>query len=65
MATLDFDKERIRFVRARLGLTQKQFAKKLDVDVTTVISWEKGRTAPNKGPHLGAFLAAEREADAL
>lgn len=33
--------------RERLGLTQRQFAKMLDVSQSTVASWESGRTEPN------------------
>ena len=63
---LDFDKDRVRLIRARLGLTQVEFAEKLgDVNVETVRNWEQGIHQPTKGPMLGKLLAAEREADAL
>ena len=62
MATASFDRERIRLIRAILGLTQVQFAEKLGVNVSTVVSWELGKSLPTKGPKLGALLAAEREA---
>lgn len=63
MATLDFSKERVRMIRARLGLTQEEFAKMLKVNLQTVRAWEQGATRPTRGPQLGSLLAAEREAE--
>jgi len=64
MATLEFDKDRVRMIRARLGLTQEEFAKMLGVNLQTVRAWEQeGGHRPTRGPMLGKLLAAEREAD--
>ena len=37
---------RIRERRIALGLSQRAFAKKLDIDPTTVYAWEKGIAEP-------------------
>lgn len=40
--------EVVRIVRKRLGLTQEQFARMLDITVSTVNRWENGHSDPNK-----------------
>jgi DNA-binding transcriptional regulator YiaG len=35
-------KDELKKLRARLGLTQQQLAKKLNVDVATISRWERG-----------------------
>ena len=39
----------IRKVRERLGLTQEEFARALQVSQSTVQNWESGRTRPHRG----------------
>jgi transcriptional regulator with XRE-family HTH domain len=41
--------EAIRKVRERLGLTQEEFARALNVSQSTVQNWESGRTRPHRG----------------
>jgi transcriptional regulator with XRE-family HTH domain len=43
--------EKIKAVRARFGLTQKQFARVLNANSLTVSRWERGVLEP-KGPTL-------------
>lgn len=38
----------VRELRARLGLTQEEFARALGITVSTVCRWEKGRARPSK-----------------
>ena len=40
---------RLRAIRKRLGLSQSQAAKKLEVPVATWRNWEQGRNAPHAG----------------
>jgi transcriptional regulator with XRE-family HTH domain len=39
--------EDVKDLRTRLGLTQKEFAKKLGVHAITIIRWEKGTSNPH------------------
>ena len=41
--------EDIRRVRERLGMTQEEFARALQVSQSTVQNWESGRTQPHRG----------------
>jgi len=41
------DKEAIRELRSKLGLSQERLARKLGVSVLTVRRWEKGRSRPS------------------
>ncbi len=43
---IDMDKEQIKKVRFSLDLNQKQFAKRLNVSIQTVQSWEQGICEP-------------------
>ena len=56
---LKFDAERVQFIRARLEMTQQEFADHLRVSVATVRSWEQGETKPYRGVSKGKLLAAE------
>ncbi|MGI9950960.1 helix-turn-helix domain-containing protein [Moorellaceae bacterium AZ2] len=40
--------DRIRRLRARLGLSQKRFAKLLGVSFTSVNRWKNGQARPNR-----------------
>jgi len=46
----------VRGLRARLGLTQEAFARKLDVAFSTVNRWENGKVEP-KGPYAKRLVA--------
>jgi putative transcriptional regulator len=65
MATTQFDAERVRWIRATLGLTQEEFAKRFHVNVSSVRAWEQGQAVPTRGPVIGKLLAAEREAQRI
>jgi putative transcriptional regulator len=39
----------VRYVRARCGLTQAQFAERIEVPIETVRNWEQGKRSP-RGP---------------
>lgn len=43
-----FNRKRLTFARRRRGLTKRDFAKKLRVDVRTVIAWEAGEYRPSE-----------------
>jgi putative transcriptional regulator len=47
-------------IRARLNLTQEQFAARLRVSVRTLQDWEQGRRQPS-GPALSLLRIAEQE----
>lgn len=36
----------LKAARVNSGLTQEQVAKRMNVDVSTIAKWEKGRTSP-------------------
>src|SRR5262249_4413376 len=40
--------DKLRAARRRLGLTQKAFAERLEVDPLTLCKWEQGRARPNR-----------------
>ena len=42
------DSINIKFYREKAGITQKQLAKKLNVDQTAVCHWEKGKNGVSK-----------------
>lgn len=52
--------ERIKNLRKRLGLTQKQLAERLDAEETSVARWENGAVAP-KGDTLYQLLDMARD----
>ena len=53
--------ERLRVLRARLGLSQEQLARRLSVSFATVNRWEAGRSRPSA---RAAAAIAELEASA-
>lgn len=59
MASLDFDQARVQLIRARLQMTQQEFADHLGVSIDTVHSWEQAKTKPFRGALRGKLLAAE------
>lgn len=56
---LHFTAERIRDLRARLGLTQIQFAGELDVSQAAVAQWESGECKPSRPAILEALVRLE------
>jgi len=52
---LTFDADRIKRLRSRLGLTQRQFADAVGVAQPTVANWETGDKRP-EGPEVLARL---------
>ena len=48
MSKGEWDPQKVKNLRIRLGKTQKEFAEMLDVHVVTVIRWEKGNFNPSK-----------------
>ena len=53
-----YEPVKVREIRAKLGLTQAQFADMLCVSLATLQNWEQGRTYPE-----GAAIALLRVAD--
>ena len=53
-----------RATRAKLDMTQEQFAETLGISVKTLHNWEQGRRAPS-GPALRLLRLADRHADLL
>ena len=51
---------RVKQIRARLDLTQTQFAKLVQVEVATIRNWEQGRRQP-EGPALALLTAIEND----
>lgn len=52
----------IKSIRAKLGLTQKQFAEKLGVTTNTVQNWEYGGTIPKAKHQILCSLIEQSEA---
>ncbi|RJF87626.1 helix-turn-helix domain-containing protein [Oleomonas cavernae] len=53
----------VRALRARLGMTQEQFARTYRLPLGTVRDWEQGRTRPD-APALALLAVIEREPEA-
>lgn len=53
----------IKALRARLGMTQEQFARTYRLPLGTVRDWEQGRTRPD-APALALLAVIEREPEA-
>ncbi len=53
----------VKALRARLGMTQEQFARTYRLPLGTVRDWEQGRTRPD-APALALLAVIEREPDA-
>jgi transcriptional regulator with XRE-family HTH domain len=53
--------EHLRKRRMDLGITQKEAARRLEVDQWTVINWERGRTRPARRalPRIARFLGSD------
>jgi putative transcriptional regulator len=49
----------VRELRARLGLTQSEFASRLGLPVDTIRNWEQGKRAP-RGPARALLLLIAR-----
>ena len=69
---IDLPPERIHFVgepdpreiRARLGMTQEEFASALCISVKTLRNWEQGRRDPS-GPAMRLLQIAEKHPEIL
>jgi len=55
----------VRDLRARLGLTQEQFARRLGVTYSTVNHWENGRRTPQPFLMAGLLALDAKSAEAL
>jgi putative transcriptional regulator len=51
---------RVKQIRAKLELTQTQFARLVHVEVATLRNWEQGRRQP-EGPALALLTAIEND----
>ena len=51
-------------IRARLGLSQREFAKLIGVSVDTLQNWEQGRRQPS-GPAAVLLKVLESDAEAV
>lgn len=54
----------VRAIRARLGMTQLEFARSFGFSVNTVRHWEQGRRVP-EGPTRAYLLVIDREPQAV
>lgn len=54
----------VKAIRARLGLTQADFAARFGFDVRAVENWEQGRRQPER-PARALLRVIEREPDAV
>jgi len=61
---LQFTPERIKAIRAALGLNQKEFADKIGVAGSTVSLWESGDRRPEGPEPLSRLYELERKAGA-
>jgi putative transcriptional regulator len=52
----------VRQVRARFGLTQAAFAKKIEVPIETLRNWEQGKRSP-RGPARALLKVVDRAPD--
>lgn len=57
-----FDRERVKWIRIRLGETQSAFARRIGVETNMVCRWEAG-AVPTQARILKALLEAEKEAE--
>lgn len=53
--------EAIRLTRQKAFLTQEEFAKELNVSVSTINRWEKGKVKPNLSALKNLKLFCERQ----
>ena len=63
VTNFQFDSDRVKALRYRLGLTQKDFAVVLGVSLGTVAAWETGHQSPRQGPLVKRLVDAERAAE--
>ena len=54
----------VRAIRARLGLTQQEFAVRFGFSVNTLRHWEQGRRVP-EGPTRAYLMVIDREPQAV
>jgi len=47
MPETEWESKKVKELRLRLGMTQKQFAEAVGVHVVTIIRWEKGSFNPS------------------
>ncbi len=57
---LQFDPERIKSLRARLGFTQRQLANEIGVTQPAVAQWETGQSQPGGASVLEKLIRLER-----
>src|SRR4029079_8111099 len=62
--TYVYDRKNIRKLRAKLKLSQAQFARMIGVPAGTLRNWEQGIRTP-KGPALALLRVAERHPNAV
>ena len=55
-----FDRDRVKWIRIRLGESQAAFARRVGVDPDMVSRWERG-AVPTQARVLKALLDAEKE----
>lgn len=48
--------EKVKYVRAKLRLTQKELSKKTDIPENTIIKWETGQTIKPQMSNYGKFI---------
>jgi putative transcriptional regulator len=60
----EYNPERIRGIRARLHLSQAQFARLIGVPTGTLRNWEQGVRRP-RGPALALLRVAQRHPEAV
>ncbi len=65
MLTVQWSRERIVELRERLGLTQQEFATRLDCSVSTISGWESGRGSPPSKKFQRQLDQLDRDDDAV
>lgn len=58
------DKQKVKHIRSRLGWTQSQLAKYMNVSRQSIVNWEIGIRSPNE-VHQGILLQLEKRLNAL
>ncbi|MDG2284058.1 MAG: helix-turn-helix domain-containing protein [Alphaproteobacteria bacterium] len=62
--TLVYSPEQIRALRARVGLSRAEFARRFGLQARQLQDWEQGRKVPSASVHT-LFRVIEREPDAV
>lgn len=57
--------QRIKFLRERIGLNQKEFAEKCNVSPATACNWENGKIKPTINSRLQIARVLKVDADML